>query len=224
MPFFNVTFAKKPLLMPPKSRTIYLIRHGETEYNRLGMVQGSGIDSDLNEIGRAQAAAFFEHFKQIPFKKIYTSKLKRTHQSVAKFIELGLPWEQHEGLNEISWGNTEGHTASPETDQVYYQILAAWRNGDTNLAVNGGESPNEVAARQKPFLDLIDSKPDEDPILICMHGRAIRILLCGLLKLPLSRMDMFEHRNLCLYKLQQITDGSWEIRLSNFVVHPPAPY
>lgn len=210
--------------MPQKFRTIYLIRHGETEFNRLGMVQGSGIDSDLNEVGRAQAQAFYEHFKQIPFQKIYTSKLKRTHQSVASFIELGIPWEQHEGLNEISWGNTEGHAASPETDKLYFQTLEAWRKGETDLTVNGGESPNQVAARQRPVLDIIASKPEEDPILICMHGRAIRIILCELLKMPLSRMDMFEHRNLCLYKLQQTQEGNWEIRLSNFVVHPPAPY
>jgi probable phosphoglycerate mutase len=40
-------------------KTIYLIRHGETDYNRRGVVQGSGVDSDLNEMGQAQATAFF---------------------------------------------------------------------------------------------------------------------------------------------------------------------
>lgn len=209
--------------MPAKSRTIYLIRHGETEYNRLGLVQGSGIDSDLNEVGIAQAEAFFQHFKQIPFKRIYTSELKRTHQSVKNFIEAGIPWEQHLGLNEISWGKTEGHAATPETDKLYYDTLKSWREGDTARAINEGESPDTVAARQMPVLDIILNRTEEDPILICMHGRAMRILLCLLLKQPLKRMDMFEHRNLCLYKLQLVNDA-WEIRLSNFVVHPPAPY
>jgi bisphosphoglycerate-dependent phosphoglycerate mutase len=39
-------------------KDIYLIRHGETDYNRLGVVQGSGIDADLNDLGRRQAQAF----------------------------------------------------------------------------------------------------------------------------------------------------------------------
>ena len=39
-------------------KDIYLIRHGETDYNRMGVVQGSGIDADLNELGNRQAQAF----------------------------------------------------------------------------------------------------------------------------------------------------------------------
>ena len=59
-------------------KTIYLIRHGETDYNRRGVVQGSGIDSDLNEMGRAQAMAFFQAYQHVPFAKLYISGLK-TH-------------------------------------------------------------------------------------------------------------------------------------------------
>lgn len=57
-------------------KDIYLIRHGETAYNRLGMVQGSGIDSDLNALGQQQAQSFFEYYKDLNFDKIYTSKLR----------------------------------------------------------------------------------------------------------------------------------------------------
>ena len=51
------------------TKTIYLIRHGETEFNRMGIVQGSGIDSDLNETGILQARAFFETYRHITFNK-----------------------------------------------------------------------------------------------------------------------------------------------------------
>ena len=70
-----------------------MIRHGETEYNRQGIVQGSGIDADLNETGRNQAEAFYQKYKDIPFDKVYTSALVRTHQTVEKFIEAGIPHE-----------------------------------------------------------------------------------------------------------------------------------
>jgi broad specificity phosphatase PhoE len=55
-------------------KELYIIRHGETELNRLGIVQGRGVNTDLNDTGRAQAAAFYERYKDIPFQKIYTSK------------------------------------------------------------------------------------------------------------------------------------------------------
>ena len=86
-------------VQPDLVKDIYLIRHGETEYNRKGVVQGSGIDADLNDLGQKQAAAFFAHYQDLPIDKIYTSVLRRTHQSVKGFIEKGLPWEQHTGLN-----------------------------------------------------------------------------------------------------------------------------
>lgn len=51
---------------PDLVKDIYLIRHGETEYNRKGVVQGSGIDADLNELGQKQAAAFFCALQRSP--------------------------------------------------------------------------------------------------------------------------------------------------------------
>jgi broad specificity phosphatase PhoE len=84
------------------SKKIYLIRHGQTDYNLQNIVQGSGVDTDLNDRGRQQAQAFFERYKEVPFQKVYTSALKRTHQSVKGFLELGLPHMQLAGLNEIS--------------------------------------------------------------------------------------------------------------------------
>ena len=90
------------------TKKIYLTRHGQTDFNRKGIVQGSGIDSDLNELGQAQARAFFDYYKDQPFDKLYVSALKRTHQSMAGFIESGLVYEELADLNEISWGEREG--------------------------------------------------------------------------------------------------------------------
>lgn len=184
------------------SKKIYLIRHGQTKYNAIGIVQGSGIDSDLNELGNAQANSFYSHYKDIPFDKVYTSKLKRSKQSVQKFIDLKIPHEEFEGLNEICWGNREGQKITPEEDKYYHFVLRQWGKGHTDLAIEGGESPEEVQERQKEVLDLILSRENEDTILICMHGRAIRILMSLLLKSPLKDMDEYSHQNLCLYLLE----------------------
>lgn len=159
------------------------------------------MDTDLNDVGRSQAASFFNVYKNVPFDRIYTSALKRSRQSVEQFIGLGIPHDSLPGLNEISWGTKEGHPVTPEEDAYYHYMLEQWRLGNTHLKITGGESPDDVVARMKPALDSIMARTDEKTILICMHGRAIRILLCHLLHYPLRSMDMFEHQNLGLYLL-----------------------
>ncbi|MCC9135233.1 histidine phosphatase family protein [Pontibacter silvestris] len=183
-------------------KKIYLIRHGQTDYNFQGIVQGSGVDSQLNATGQQQAALFFEKYKSVPFNKVYTSVLQRSIQSVQGFIDLGIPHEKHAGLNEISWGTREGVPMTAEEDAYYHDILQKWNEGEVNLPIEGGESPEQVAARQRPVVELILSRPEEETILVCMHGRAMRILLCVLLNYPLQYMDQFEHHNLCLYQLE----------------------
>ncbi|TGD79825.1 histidine phosphatase family protein [Hymenobacter wooponensis] len=182
-------------------KKIYLIRHGQTDFNVRGIVQGSGVDSSLNEAGRRQAARFFAAYRHIAFDKVYTSLLRRTHESVQGFLDLGLPHEQHGGLNEISWGTREGTRITAEEDEEYHSVLQQWRAGQTSARLEGGESPDEMAARQREFIDLMLSRPEEETVLICMHGRAMRAILCQLLGYPLSQMDNFEHHNLCLYQL-----------------------
>ena len=199
------------------SKKIYIIRHGQTDFNLQGIVQGSGVDSSLNEMGRAQAHAFFEKYKSVPFDKIYTSALRRTSETVSEFIGLGIPYESLSGLNEISWGSNEGQKITPEEDAYYHWMMEQWENGNTSLRIQGGESPEEVAARQRPAIEKIIHSPQET-ILICMHGRAIRILLCQLLHYPLKSMDLFEHANLCLYLLEQ-TGSMFRVKRYNDTSH-----
>ncbi len=182
-------------------KIIYLVRHGETDFNRRGVVQGSGIDSDLNELGQAQAAAFYESYQNTNFDKVYTSALKRTQQSVRQFLEKGLPHEAYSQLNEISWGIREGKIPN-YTDNDYYKMLTeSWSGGQTNLQADGGESPEDVTVRLQEMINLITSRPNEKLILVACHGRAIRILLTMLLNKPLTEMDTFPHSNLGLYEI-----------------------
>jgi probable phosphoglycerate mutase len=200
------------------SKKIYIVRHGQTDYNLQNIVQGSGVDSSLNHRGLAQAKAFFNSYKDTAFDKIYTSTLKRTRETVKGFLDLGVPNESLAGLNEISWGTKEGFKITPDEDQYYHYMLKQWQLGNTTLRIEGGESPDDVVKRMKPAVDHMMSKPEEQTVLVCMHGRAIRILLCILLNYPLKSMDMFEHENLCLYLLHH-TGNSFTIRLHNDVSH-----
>ncbi len=201
-------------------KEIYLIRHGETEYNKKGIVQGSGIDADLNETGRQQAEAFFQKYKSVPFQKVYTSALVRTHQTVKSFLEADLPHEIIPELNEISWGIKEGIEPTDADNDYYAYILKKWQEGETHVPVEGGESPEEVVKRLEIGLEKILKTEDENLVLVAMHGRAMRILLTMISKKPLSEMDTFPHQNTCLYKLvYDYETENFEIEIANDTSH-----
>ncbi len=202
--------------MSPKK--IYIVRHGQTDFNLRGIVQGSGVDSSLNELGQAQAIAFHQAYQSIQFDKIYTSALQRTKQSVQPFLNQGISHEAIAGLNEISWGTKEGFPITPEEDEYYHYMLRQWQLGHTSLRIEKGESPDEVLARLQQAMEYIMGNHDEQTILICMHGRAIRILLCYLLNYPLKAMDMFEHQNLGLYQLN-FTGTMYSVAKYNDTLH-----
>ena len=72
-------------------KNIYIIRHGQTDFNVRQVVQGRGINSNLNDKGIQQAKLFFEAHKEIEFDAVYTSTLKRTWQTVDSFISKKIP-------------------------------------------------------------------------------------------------------------------------------------
>lgn len=200
------------------TKKIYLIRHGQTDYNLKGVVQGSGIDAPLNQNGLDQAQSFFEAYKDVPFEKVFYTGLQRTKQSVNGFLEKGIPHEAVPDLNEISWGKYEGLPMNQDENRYYLEMLERWSSGDLEHAIAGGESPIIVAKRLSRGINYILSQPQE-LILICMHGRAMRVLLSVLLGYDLRFMDVFRHRNLGLYLLHQQGSGAFRLEKYNCGEH-----
>ena len=199
-------------------KTLYIVRHGQTDLNKQGIVQGRGMDTNLNNDGKLQANMFYDAYKDVPFDKIYISTLKRTQQSVQQFIDKGLPYEKLSGLDELAWGIHEGQPSTPETKSAFMKLMRDWTSGKLDSKFEKGESPNEVMQRQKEALAIIMSRPEENNVLICMHGRAMRLLLCLLTEKPLTKMEEFPHQNLVLYKITY--DGSrFEIAEFNNAIH-----
>src|ERR1700760_649166 len=130
------------------NKVLYIVRHGQTDLNKQGIVQGRGRDTDLNDEGRKQAQQFFNAYKDVPFDKIYISELKRTQQSIQPFIDLGLPYEKLSGLDELAWGVLEGKPSTPQNKAAFMKLLREWLDGHLDSKFEGGESPNEVKERQ----------------------------------------------------------------------------
>jgi broad specificity phosphatase PhoE len=182
-------------------KTLYIVRHGQTDLNKQGIVQGRGKNTDLNDEGRKQAGLFYNAYRSVPFNKIYISELKRTQQSIQQFIDLGIPYEKLSGLDELAWGIYEGMPNTPDTQAAFLKLMRDWIAGKLDSKFENGESPNEVRSRQLEALQTIMSHPEEEQVLICMHGRAMRLFLCLLTGRPLTEMDTFPHQNLVLYKV-----------------------
>lgn len=195
---------------------LFIIRHGETDLNKQGIVQGRGVNPGLNALGKKQAKLFFDHFKREKFEKVYTSTLRRSIETVEPFINMGLRTEARSELDEISWGVHEGTESHPFRIE-YHQLLKRWNEGKLNDTVKGGESPLDVQARQNHFIEYLQ-KQKEEKVLICMHGRAIRIFLCTLLKQNLTHMDDYPHHNLTLYKMSY-NNGKYEMIWHNYMEH-----
>lgn len=193
---------------------LYIIRHAETEYNRKGIIQGSEVDSDINDIGESQANSFYEYYKDIIFDKIYVSDLKRTFQTIRRFTENGSSYEKLKEFNEISWGINQGKSDDLED---YAKLIDTWLAGNLDNKFEEGESPNEMSVRLvKGFNKVLDD--DHDTVLLCIHGRALRILLSKIIDNDLTKMDKYVHSNTGLYILEY-KNGKYEILGSNLRDH-----
>jgi probable phosphoglycerate mutase len=167
----------------------------------LGIVQGRGVDSPLNEVGQQQAEQFYRRYSSVSFCKVYTSSLRRTKETVSKFISNGIEHTALSGLDEIHWGKKEGKPFDAKDHLEYQEVTNQWSLGNTRMSISGGESPEDVQARQRESLDQIMSNFHEQTVLICMHGRAMRIFMCLLLNYPLRYMKLFPHHNTGLYQI-----------------------
>lgn len=193
---------------------LYIIRHAETEYNRKGIIQGSEVDSDINDVGESQANSFYEYYKNINFDKIYVSDLKRTFQTIRRFTEKGSSYEKLKEFNEISWGVNQGKSDDLED---YAELIDTWLAGNLDNKFEEGESPNEMSVRLvKGFNKVLDD--DHDTVLLCIHGRALRILLSKIIDNDLTKMDKYVHSNTGLYILEY-KNGKYEILGSNLRDH-----
>ncbi|KAL7421418.1 hypothetical protein Q5752_004303 [Cryptotrichosporon argae] len=161
---------------------LYIVRHGQTDHNKLGLVQGT-LDVPLNATGRAQAARLAQHLALVPFRQAYTSDLKRAEET-ARIVLAEHPkcvLNLDERLRERGLGSAEGRPwagaaalpadAEPEAELDFR--LAAWLSSliaaHTPLASPAGT----------PRTPTSPSDPGSGTVLAVTHS----LCLDGLLRL-----------------------------------------
>jgi len=206
------------------STTLYLVRHGETEYNRRGIMQGGGIDSSLNETGRAQARALARRIASVNVEALYASTLQRATQTADILARTHQPLSRTHlrDLEEMDWGVYEGDAPSEERDESVRALKAAWDKGQYDRAPEGGESIREVQRRARRALRHILARENGRTALVVSHGRYLRVLLATLLDAyGLEHMSDLGHSNTCVNRVVW-AEGRARADLLNCTAHLPA--
>jgi len=196
-------------------KTIYLVRHGQTDYNKKGMFQGH-IDVPLNEEGLSAAQNLQKRLKNIKLVKIYVSDLIRTRQTAEPTAkDHNLPIITVPALKEISFGKWEGLKIEEIKQKWPAEIKAVFFHPSTARVV-GGEGFFEVQKRVREALQQIIVEQDEDTaILIVSHGGAIRMLLCAILDMNIDNMWKLTLDNVSITKLYVKKDNFYLGYLNN---------
>lgn len=173
-------------------KKIYLIRHGESEWNILRKIQGHK-DISLTDKGIKQANLIANRLVHEDIDIIYSSDLKRAYDT-AKIIgnKIGLEPNQRKELREINFGAWEG-LSNDIIGSEYKEEIYLWRKEPEKLKIEGGETLKEVQIRALRELENIINTNQDKNILIVSHGVTLKTMILGILD-----MDLFYFKNLTI--------------------------
>ena len=159
-------------------RRIYLARHGETEWNALGRLQGH-TDVPLNDAGRAQARALGALLANEGLASVTTSDLARAHETgalAALATRAAMPSAVDPDLRERRFGIFEGLTR----DECATQHTEHWRAWVENTTPPPGAEPVDVAvARMERALSRVVERATNGAALVVSHGGIMRLWLAA---------------------------------------------
>ncbi len=165
---------------------IVFVRHGETAWNLERRFLGHS-NLGLNEKGTFQARAAADLLRQENIEHIFCSDLVRAMETgleIARWHDL--PVHKIPSLRELYFGEWEGLTFS-EIESRYPDLSSAWLNDPTGVNVPAGETAEEFRIRVMETWDDITEVSGEKTIVIVAHGGPLRMILCHLTKIDLSR-------------------------------------
>ena len=189
---------------------LYVIRHGETDWNVQRRLQGQA-DISLNEKGRRLAAETAEALRDVSFEAVYSSPLSRAMETAEIILrDREVPIIQEPRLMEISFGLFEGEEMTLENPRLQGNgFMNFFTAPDRYIAPEGGETFRQVCDRTTEFLRELTARKDLEGknILISSHGAAIKGMLSTLY--PADIKDFWHggvHKN-CAVSLIQVQDG-----------------
>jgi broad specificity phosphatase PhoE len=171
-----------------KKTTVYLVRHGQTEWNAARKMQGHQ-DSPLTELGIKQASHLQNAIQHLNFDVVYASPSLRARRTAEILCE------QRAGeiifnddLREIHLGNWEGQYIADLQQQYAVAYTAFWEQPHLYQPENGGESFFDLQKRVVPLFTSILDRHAGETVLIVAHGATLKTILAHVEKRPLAHL------------------------------------
>jgi broad specificity phosphatase PhoE len=163
-----------------REKTLYIFRHGETDWNKAGRMQG-GTDILLNETGRVQAQSLTGFFAQNPVEVFLCSDLKRAVETAnIASGDLQVPFVLEQRLRETNLGLAEGLTADEINARFGAGTMERWRQSGTQemgFSFPNGETKAEHLERNLQALEEFLQSTPYRTIGVASHGGAMRRLI-----------------------------------------------
>jgi phosphoserine phosphatase len=201
------------------SLILILVRHGETEWNRIGRFQGRS-DIPLNDNGKAQVRALGRVLSKKPLSAIYTSPLVRAMETAravgAHHPDIDL--KEAPGFIEMDLGEFEGIDSGVWAER-YPDFRIKWQQRPSSVRMPGGENLKAVQNRAINCLnEIIEQHTDHGNIAICSHNFVIVSLLCHALDVDLDRFREIR-QDTAAYSIIRWHDGRFETEKINVRPH-----
>ena len=172
---------------------IYLVRHGETDWNQAGRLQGQ-TDIDLDAQGFAQAAEAAERLKEVPFEIAFCSPLIRARHTAETIVgERKITLTTDERLRELNFGPWEG----TDVRKIREGANSPFTDPGSYLPPEGAESFAQLYARSGEFVKqvLLPLEGTYETVLVVAHGALNRSILNAVLDIPVS--DFWHFHDFC---------------------------
>jgi probable phosphoglycerate mutase len=194
-----------------------LVRHGETEWNAEGRVQGQ-TDIPLSEVGLAQARAAAEVLSQHDFSALYSSDLMRVRQTAEPSVRrLALPLQLDAALRERHYGIFERLLYS-EVRTRFPEHYARFHSRDPGFDFDGGESLQAFFDRSLDAITRIATRHPGEQVLVFTHGGVLEMVYRHARATGLSSARDFGVPN-CGINWLEISSGGWEVSCWADVAH-----
>lgn len=203
-----------------RSTTLVITRHGETDWNRAGLIQGQQ-DTPLNDIGLAQAKAAARAIATYQPEAIYSSDLQRAMVTARMAAaRLGISVRDDAGLRERRLGMLEGKTIDQfRRDEP--ALYGEFRKREPDFALPGSESLAEFHRRSVTAVESIAARHPGETVAIVTHGGVLGAILRETLGMAIHTRRNFSLDNACIAMFRRWPDY-WYLLRWGLVDHLPA--
>lgn len=193
---------------------LIIVRHGESEWNRIHRYQGQ-LDAPLSELGLRQARALGERLRGEELAQIYTSPLQRAARTAEAIAENhpSVPFVYDDALLEIHHGEWQGKFAD-EIRAEYAAGLDEWRQHPTRSQMPGGESFSNILKRTLDFKEQLCAQHNDQSVLVSTHDVVVKILVADALGMNMDRINRIWVTNASISVIEYSDDLPYLVSLS----------